>query len=84
MYYLYIIQSEIKIWRYIGITADVQKRVAEHNAGKVRSTKPNRPLRLVYKEVYPNKSAARKREIFLKKTAKARNEIFKNLHGPIV
>lgn len=84
MYHLYIIQSTTRAWHYIGITADIPKRIVEHNAGKVKSTKPYRPLQLVYKEVFPDKTTARKREIFLKKTAKAREEIFNKIRGAIV
>ncbi len=86
MYYLYILKSLVKDWNYIGTTIDVKNRVAEHNAGEVRSTKAYRPLVLVHKESFSDKQSARKREIFLKKNAKARKDLFAeiNNNGPIV
>ena len=85
MYYLYIIQSKRSGKRYIGITADFQKRVDKHNSGSVRSTKAYRPWMLIRKEEFPDKKSARIREIFLKKTAKARKELFEKIEiAPIV
>lgn len=65
-YYTYVLKSESDAHLYVGMTSDVRKRVSEHNRGKVRSTKSRRPLRLVYCEELPDKTSARKREIFLK------------------
>ena len=79
MYFLYIIQNREKNWHYIGITVDIANRVAEHNAGEVRSSKARCPLTLVYYETFPDKANARKRELFLKKTAKARMVLLKKL-----
>lgn len=84
MFYLYILKSTKKDWRYIGTTADVINRLAEHNAGEVKSTKAYKPLILVYQESFHDKTSARKREIFLKKNAKARKELFEKINGPIV
>ncbi|MFH1423403.1 MAG: GIY-YIG nuclease family protein [Candidatus Nealsonbacteria bacterium] len=66
MYYVYVIKSKIKNWIYIGFTLDLRKRFQEHNLGKVRSTKSNRPFVFVYYEAYKNELDARKREIELK------------------
>ena len=85
MYYLYVLKSIGKDWHYIGVTSDIEKRVAEHNSGKVRSTKPHRPLRLVYHETFSNNKEARKKESFLKRTAQARQSIFQKIrNGAIV
>lgn len=83
MYYLYILQSTKRDWRYIGTTAGLENRVAEHNAGEVRSTKAYRPFALLHTEQFLDKNAARKRELHLKKNAKAREELFSQF-GPIV
>ncbi len=64
---------------YIGITDDVEQRLKTHNAGGVRSTKPYRPWRIGYIENYQTRTEARKREIFLKRTARARNDIFASI-----
>lgn len=79
MYYLYIIQSTKRVWRYIGITSDVQKRLAQHNSGKTTSTKPYKPFSLIYTETFLDKTTARKREIYLKKTTQAREEIYNTI-----
>jgi len=67
MYYVYVIKSKIKNWIYIGFTSDLRKRFQEHNRGKVRSTKSNKPFTLVYYEAYKNKFDALKKEIEVKK-----------------
>ena len=85
MYFLYILKSVAHNRHYIGTTADVSNRLAEHNSGEVFSTKAYRPLRLIYSESFSDKTLARKREIFLKKTARARTELFQKLaNAPIV
>ena len=40
VFFVYVLVSESKEIRfYVGMTADVEKRVAEHNSGKTKSTK---------------------------------------------
>lgn len=51
---------------YVGFSADLRERFGEHNKGKVRSTKPYLPWKLVYYEAYINQTDARKRERELK------------------
>ena len=79
MYFLYILQNKEKNWHYIGITTNITNRISEHDAGEVRSSKSYRPLVLVYRETFPDKTSARKRELFLKKTAKARKVLFEEI-----
>jgi len=67
VYYVYLIKSKRKDWVYIGFTSDLRKRFREHNLGKVRVTKSNRPFTLIYYEAYRDELDARKREIELKK-----------------
>ena len=69
----------LKYWHYIGITDSKEKRLKEHNRGKTKSTKAYIPFTIVYSETFPDKRLARKREIYLKKTFKAREDILKNL-----
>ncbi len=76
MYYLYILKSLSKDWHYIGSTGNLEKRLKEHNQGKTRSTKSYLPFTLFYSEEYSTKTEARKRENFLKKNYKAKQEIF--------
>ncbi len=52
---------------YCGITLDAEERVRVHNAGLGADyTARRRPVTLVHTETYPNKSAARRRELQVK------------------
>ncbi len=84
MNFLYILKSQVKSWHYIGITTDIANRLAKHNNGDVKSTKPYRPFSVVHTESFSLKSDSRKREIFLKKNARARKELFENFNASIV
>lgn len=44
----------------------MERRLDEHNTGKVFSTKKRIPLKLIYYEVCINEADARKREKYLK------------------
>jgi len=66
MYFVYAIKSEKDGRIYVGICADIEVRLKEHNAGKTKSTKGFVPWRLIYKEESETRIEARKREIYLK------------------
>ena len=66
LYCAYILQSEKKLTHYYGHSSDLENRLKKHNAGKVRSTKANRPWKLIYFEEFLTKSEAYKREQFFK------------------
>ena len=66
MHYVYILKSLTDQGWYIGYSEDVHQRLGDHNAGKNVSTKPRRPLVLIYYEAYLNKLDALGREKFLK------------------
>ena len=67
MYYVYIIKSRKHSGKqYVGYTLNVEKRVKEHNAGKVPSTKRYRPWRIVVYVAFDNKDRAIKFEKYLK------------------
>lgn len=67
MYYLYVLRSKKnKNWFYKGSTKNLRKRLAQHSAGEVTSTKPFLPLELVYYEAYYSEKAARMRESSVK------------------
>ena len=62
---------------YAGISNDVAKRVARHNAGKGAAyTRSHRPVALVWKARAASESAARKREARIKSWTKIRKERF--------
>src|SRR5262245_50280620 len=48
MYYVYVLKSRKDGRFYMGCTADLRKRVAEHGDGKVRSTSHRLPFDLLY------------------------------------
>ena len=64
MYFVYIIKSLKDGKNYVGQTNDIEKRLRQHNAGMVRSTKARRPFRLLYKELVETRNEAIKRENF--------------------
>lgn len=60
---------------YTGITDDVPRRLAAHRSGKgAEYTRGRGPLELVYQEQVPDKSAALKREIAIKRLTRPEKE----------
>jgi len=78
MHYLYILQSFKDNNLYTGITANLERRIKEHNRGRNISTSYRRPLKLIYYEAYLLKKDARDREKYLK-TSTGRKAIRKQL-----
>jgi putative endonuclease len=50
MYYVYILKSLKDYRHYIGYTADLGKRLLEHNRGKSVSVRNRGPFELLYAE----------------------------------
>jgi len=66
-WFLYILECRDETL-YTGVTNDIPKRLAKHNAGKgAKYTRSRRPCRLVYSERHKNESAARRREHEIKR-----------------
>jgi putative endonuclease len=61
-YYFYILQSEATKRYYIGQTANVENRVAYHNANYSLSLKNRGPWKLVHTEQYETRAEAVRRE----------------------
>ena len=60
---------------YTGITDNVPRRLAVHRSGRgAKYTRGRGPLELVYTEQVPDKSAALKREIQIKRLRRAEKE----------
>jgi len=58
---------------YTGWTMDVERRVKQHNAGRgAKYTQWHAPVKLVYVEEQPTRSAAMKREAEIKRWPRAR------------
>ena len=60
---------------YTGITDNIPRRLAAHRSGKgAKYTRGRGPLELVYQEQVPDKSAALRREIEIKRLRRAEKE----------
>jgi len=57
-------QKDVKF--YTGATDNLKRRLEQHNAGFVASTKHRLPLELIYSEACLNKDDAYRREKYLK------------------
>ena len=66
MFYTYILKSESHGTYYYGSSADVAKRLKQHNAGKVRYTKGRMPWKIHHVEEFATRAEAVKRERFFK------------------
>jgi len=68
MYYVYVLKSEFDGGFYIGCSKDLRKRVADHKAGRVKSTQNRLPIELIYYEACLDRGDAFRREKYLKST----------------
>jgi putative endonuclease len=67
MHYIYLLQSEaFPSQRYVGLTSDLRRRLAEHNAGKSPHTSKYVPWRLVTYVAFSNEQKAEVFERYLK------------------
>jgi putative endonuclease len=66
MFYVYVVRSLKDGRLYTGVTADLSRRLAEHNRGKTHSLRSRRPVRLVYREGYASRTEAQARERYFK------------------
>ena len=64
-YFAYILEC-VDGKRYYGHSADLRRRLAEHDKGRVRFTAPRRPVRLLWFHLYATRGEARKREKMFK------------------
>jgi len=80
MYYVYVLQfidgKERKF--YIGYTADLQKRIADHKRGSTKSSR-GRKFILIYYEAFKDKYLAIKREKAIKNSGSVRTGLMKRL-----
>jgi putative endonuclease len=78
-HYVYVLQNK-NGELYKGSTDDLRKRKADHNGGKVKSTRKGRPWKLIYYEAFLSKKASKKEELFLK-SGKGRERLKFLLNG---
>ena len=65
-YYAYILKSLATGEFYKGSCENLQRRIGDHNRGKVRSTKSKRPWVIHYSEEFETRLEALERERFFK------------------
>lgn len=83
MYYSYILLSSKSHIFYFGSTIDIKNRVALHNAGKVKSTKPHIPWKLVWYGAFSIEKEARDFELYLK-TGSGKSFAYKRLVSEVL
>jgi putative endonuclease len=74
MYIVYVLISLSVDKTYVGYTADLERRMVEHNHSGEGFTKRYRPWEILFTETYATKQEAMKREQYFK-TGKGREEI---------
>ena len=69
MYYVYILKSEKDYSRYVGVTADLKRRIQEHNNGSARYSSTRRPYSLIWYSAFSSKLIAYEFEKYLKSSS---------------
>ncbi len=67
VFFVYILVSRDWLHTYVGQTEDVGRRLGQHNAGKVRSTRAYGPWRVLHVEEFETRDQARARELWYKR-----------------
>jgi putative endonuclease len=68
MHYIYILLNQAKTRTYTGVADDIDKRLALHNAGRVKASRPYRPYNVIHTEEFETLKEARQKEKFYKST----------------
>jgi putative endonuclease len=82
MYYVYILKCKDKTL-YTGITADLQRRLREHNSSELgaKYTRARRPVKLVYTRKFRSRSTATKAEANIKRLSRTEKlQLIKNIN----
>ena len=67
MHYVYLLESESALGqRYVGVTSDLKRRLADHNAGKSSHTSKYAPWKLVTYVAFSDRQKAEAFEHYLK------------------
>ncbi len=66
---VYVLRSDKEDYVYVGMTGNLERRIKQHNSGKVVSTKHYKPFKIIYSEDCPDGTTARAREKYLKSSA---------------
>ncbi|MFZ6014772.1 MAG: GIY-YIG nuclease family protein [Patescibacteria group bacterium] len=79
MHHVYVLQSKKNQSLYIGMTTDLERRLNEHNSGKVYFTSRHYPYNLIYYESYQSIELAKERERQLKRFDSAYYSLLKRI-----
>ncbi len=63
---VYSLKSLERNYIYVGMTADLDRRMNEHNTGHERTTRPYAPFKLIFTEQFDNRILGRQKEKYLK------------------
>ena len=76
VHYVYLVEcSDDRSTFYVGYTSDLERRLAEHNAGEgAKYTRGRTPVTARYVECWPSKSDAMSREYELKQRSRREKE----------
>ncbi len=67
MFYVYIIYSAVRNKFYVGHSADLEKRLLDHNNGLSKYTRIANDWKVVYIEIYETREEAWHREMEIKR-----------------
>jgi putative endonuclease len=81
MFSVYVLYSKVFKKTYVGFSGNVIERLAQHNAGRVISSKKYRPWEIIFEEKSESELIARRREKYYKSAAGRRKlkKIFDDL-----
>ena len=80
-WYVYVLRCSDESL-YAGSTTDVERRLEEHLAGKGSAyTRSRRPVRILYKELHSSRSAAQRREAWIKRQTRTGKLALINSHN---
>ena len=69
MYTVYILISKKDKRTYVGYTNNIERRLKEHNSGRVSATKNRSPFEIFYTEEFETVKEARERELWWKSSS---------------
>ncbi|MBI5456942.1 GIY-YIG nuclease family protein [Candidatus Kaiserbacteria bacterium] len=79
MWVVYFLKSTSKRWYYVGSTNDLERRVKQHDLGRVRSTKNHCPFLLVHTLEFGSEAEARAFERRIKKQRLLKEQIIRTI-----
>ncbi|OGN04871.1 MAG: hypothetical protein A3B99_01550 [Candidatus Yanofskybacteria bacterium RIFCSPHIGHO2_02_FULL_44_12b] len=83
MFCIYLIKSLKDNSLYIGYTANLERRLAEHNKNQSTATKNKGPYELIYCEYYKSEKDAKYREENLKRFSQAHTQLKRRIKNSL-